>query len=132
MKRTFERISFMLIGAVIAFSAYMLGHFGNSTDAQEDLKVGTYDLLQVKQGILFGETRDKDSPVGLIFASKDDDIVSISLGVNTGTGSIAKEENSIVISLGKDRPPIINLEDKAGKYKTLTTIDAADTSKTEK
>lgn len=52
MKRTFERILFMIIGALIAFCAYLIGHIDSDLNAQDGDKVSTFDALFVKQLIV--------------------------------------------------------------------------------
>ncbi|RKU12386.1 hypothetical protein C6501_11170 [Candidatus Poribacteria bacterium] len=56
MKRTFERILFLIIGAFIASLAYMVGNFDRGVNAHEDSKKQLKcDYLQVNEAILIGK-----------------------------------------------------------------------------
>ena len=56
MKRAYERILFMVIGALIAFFAYMVGNTDKSVNAHEDgKKLMTCDYLHVKESIMIGK-----------------------------------------------------------------------------
>ena len=53
MNRKTERIIFMLVGALIAFLAYLLGNFENTLEAQQD-NIVTVEKLLVREGIVVG------------------------------------------------------------------------------
>ena len=96
MKQTYERILFMIIGAVIAFFAYMVGNTDKSVNAHEDGKeLMTCDYLHVKESILIGKPSKS---------------TSISLQVN--------ENNSqFVLRHGKDSE---NYDNEIGMFATST------------
>ena len=61
MKRVYERLLFIGIGAFIAILAYALGII-NSSNAQDTIqatkdsaKIGNYDIITVKKGIIIGD-----------------------------------------------------------------------------
>lgn len=56
MSRNTERIMFMLVGAFIAFFAYIIGNFDNDTQAQQDHSPA-YDNLLVRESIVIGNLR---------------------------------------------------------------------------
>ena len=74
MSRVTERITFMLVGAFIAFSAYFIGNFDNTTQAQQDDFV-TCDNLLVKESIVVGDLRN----FHVTITAKED---SASIGIN--------------------------------------------------
>lgn len=47
MKRTYERLLFMIIGAFIAFCAYMVGNIDSDINAEDDGKLIECDYLSV-------------------------------------------------------------------------------------
>lgn len=116
MKRTFERISFMLIGAFIACVAYMVGTIDGNVKAREyqDPKLGNViecDVLAVKEHIIVG---------GGIGSTNLSNKVRITGGDNLGgnitiTGridpSIKNPIEIIMLSVEKDRS-IITLKDQ--------------------
>ena len=57
MSRNAERITFMLVGAFIAFFAYIIGNLDNTLQAQQGGLV-TYDNLLVRESIVVGNIRN--------------------------------------------------------------------------
>lgn len=53
MNRNTERIMFILVGALIAFLAYLLGNFDNNLQAQQDIV--TFDNLLVRENLVVGD-----------------------------------------------------------------------------
>lgn len=57
MKRTFERITFMLIGAVIALFAYIIGSIDHDVEAQGQNEL-TCETLIASKGIVVGNPKE--------------------------------------------------------------------------
>ena len=75
MKRTFERIAFMIIGACIACFAYMLGSIDSDVQAQKQ-DILTCDTLVVRNNIIVGDT-EKGAIVLMSNANNDQQTISI-------------------------------------------------------
>ena len=56
MKRTIERLLFLLVGALIAASAYTMGNADHSATAQEDIT--RFDTVSCKQLFIVNEDDD--------------------------------------------------------------------------
>ncbi len=87
MKRTYERILFMVIGALIAFCAYLVGNMSSDISAKEDDDpdlghVVQCDTLFVKDNILVGSAE-----TGQIFLQVEENIATIKVK-NPTIGSI--------------------------------------------
>lgn len=96
MKKTFERILFMVIGALIAFGAYLVGNIDNSTSAKEfdDTKFGHVvecDTLLVNHQILVGSDE-----IGQILLRAEQNLAAITVKhPKTGTVIIIANEEEV-------------------------------------
>ena len=81
MKRTLERLVFMLIGATLVGIAYLLGNADRDAIAQGTVKLEDVEItgrLVVKDEIIVGNF-DKDPKNAILITAEDDDNVGISL-----------------------------------------------------
>ena len=120
MKRTYERLLFIGIGALIAILAYTLGIINNSNAqdpvqaAKESAKIGNYDIIKVKKGIIIGDTKTKGSPMAGIIVDPVNDIATFSLGISDGKGSLTIDGNAIIMAVGSNIPPTLDMKDRHG------------------
>ena len=110
MKRVYERLLFIGIGALIALLAYTIGN----VTAQDNLTVGVYDAIKVKNGIIVGDTKTKGSPMVGIIVDPTTDIGTINLGISDGKGSIAIDDSAIMMTIGSNSPPSLQVTDRHG------------------
>ena len=119
MKRVYERLLFIGIGALIALLAYTIGN----VTAQDNLTVGVYDAIIVKDGIIVGDTKTKGSPIVGIIVDPTTDIGTINLGISDGKGSIAIDDNAIIMTIGSNKPPSLQVIGKHGTRAGITIKD---------
>ena len=119
MKRVYERLLFIGIGALIALLAYTIGN----VTAQDNLTVGVYDAIKVKNGIIVGDTKTKGNLVAGIIVNPITDIAAISLGISDGKGSIAIDDNAIIMTIGSSKPPSLQVIGKHGTRAGITIKD---------
>ena len=129
MKRVYERLLFIGIGAFIAILAYALGII-NSSNAQDTIqatkdsaKIGNYDIITVKKGIIIGDINTKGNLVAGIIVNPITDIAAISLGISDGKGSIAIDDNAIIMTIGSNKPPSLQVIGKHGTRAGITIKD---------
>lgn len=105
MKRTYERILFMVMGALIAFFAYMVGNTNNSVNAHEDeKKLMTCDYLHVKESIIVGKP-SKDTLISLQVNENNSQFVlrhgKNSENYDNKIGMVATSEAAFIVVNGK-------------------------------
>ena len=106
MKRTYERILFMVIGALIAFFAYMVGNTDRSANAHEDeKKLMTCDYLHVRETIMIGKP-SRDISILLQVNENNSQFVlkhgKDSENYDNEIGMVATSEAAFIVVKGKD------------------------------
>ena len=138
MNRKVERLIFMLVGAFIAFFAYILGNLDSNLQAQQGFV--TYDNLLVRESIVVGDLRNfhvtltakedsasisinhhKKGFCGRVLISANSDSASLMMSHAEGYHMENDHVNSIVwIDTSNNEIAKILLADKNGR-KDLTT-----------
>ncbi|MDE0685826.1 MAG: hypothetical protein OXI63_23090 [Candidatus Poribacteria bacterium] len=137
MKRIYERVLFMVIGALIASFAYLVGNVDKGANADDLGEMIMCDTLYVTQRIVVGDprknvlllsTNEEQPTIHMRLGNVDDPQGIIEIGVNEKSAGIAMESG------GPDNPKGnigifasetgsgISITDKDGK-KLLTTLD---------
>ena len=119
MKRTFERILFMVIGAFIAFFAYVVGNADRDADAQEvpDRGALTCHTLFAKR-IVVGDPTTGGIVIGTYDKEKHgEDGVSIVIAYGDLTRTSKKEDiqNYIRLIVSNDKAAILLKDSKGHK-----------------
>ena len=137
MKCTYERILFMVIGALIASFAYLVGSVDKGADADDLGEVIMCDTLYVTQRIVVGDPRknvillnasEEQPTIHMRLGNIDDPQGLIEIGVNEKSTGIAMESGGSDNSKGNigifasEKGSGISIKDKDGK-KLLTTLD---------
>ena len=119
MKRTLERIGFMLIGAVLVCTAYLIGNLDHEANADETAGEVTFENVRIKgtllvKGAIVVGKRDTDVYDYIrIEANEENSYISFGHRHNKSRGT---SDAHILISAGKDSRNIpdafIQLSDK--------------------
>lgn len=112
MKRTFERIIFMVVGALIAFCAYLIGNIESDVNAQDNNRIPTFDYLHVRKGIIVGNQIETHSIIGPDSFGIRDSKSSITMKTNNG-----KAEFNLQSDIGRNETRSISI------FTTDTIID---------
>ena len=115
-ERTYERILFMAIGAIISFCAYFIGCMSQTQNiqAQETEKVIRCDKLIVNDQILVG-----GGPGGIVLSNNKDKGIT-GLQIRHGIGE--DNSSSITISTDSDNSSILLKDSKGTKELNTTNI----------
>ena len=119
MKRTFERIGFMLIGAMLVCTAYLIGNLDHHANADETADEVTFENVRIKGDLFVGGAiavgKTGADVFDFIIIEANDENSYISLGYRHRK-STASSDAHILISAGKDSKNIpsavIRLSDK--------------------
>jgi hypothetical protein len=107
----------MIIGAFIAFFAYIIGSIDSDIKAQDlsgQKKIITCDTLLVKESIAIGNNQK-----GYILLNTTDDTAAIYI-LDRNVAHIENAKSSLIIGVNKESA-VINIKDSSGKN-TLTTL----------
>ena len=117
MKRTLERLVFMLIGATLVGIAYLLGNADRDAIAQGTVKLEDVEItgrLVVKDEIIVGNF-DKDPKNAILITAEDDDNVGISLYYQLTDGGTAASVIIAATSNSNGEPfAAVTLKDNRG------------------
>lgn len=110
MKRTYERILFMVIGALIAGIAYFVGSSDYTAEAQDGIKTLKCDVLEVSEFILIGDiegtriflmANQEEKLAAIDLLSDENPISEINLGVKGSplSGSVIKVKSKGLVGI---------------------------------